>query len=635
MNPLKSLVLLFAISLFAFHAEGQTDSFPVTEFEPVIVRARYLPNTLDTTAIKHMQTRNLSDLLGRSSAIFVKNYGPSNISAITVRGLSASQTRITWNGMELNSPMYGMADLSLVPAAVFKRAEIASEGGIGGNVNLFTDPDYLYPAGLSFSALQSIESFDTRYSQLSAGYGSRYLPKGEFTKAYGGSTRVYYRTAENDFSFINNARFGLPVENLSHASTEMYGLVQEINRTVFGQNDLKAAVWAQHNFRQLPPPLTSANNKETQKDNSIRAVVRYEKRHLLGESYINGSFNGEELIYDNKTIGIHSPGRSMSVALSGGRRGIHRKYGSYTAELRTQYTRAIVGRYYSPKEQNQIQANFEIINFKERGWWVGFNPQLVNFTHFMPNSYLRFRRFYSGRPVSSLEILARLNYKYPSLNDLYWVPGGNDSLKPEKALSQEMTVQSNYLSFLKRGEAFLKLTAYSIYAFDFIQWQPADGAYWQAQNLNEVWSRGIEASVKFQKPVLRGLMTWNNSYNYTRVSTQKPINPTDKSVGRQLIYVPRFTAQSSLQYERKKFFAGAYYTYTDYRRTPDGYLPPYQLIDLDMGVEKKFQETELGLSFRVNNIFNESYQVIIWRPMPGRWYSLTMNLTWTKKKEQP
>jgi hypothetical protein len=132
--------------------------------------------------------------------------------------------------------------------------------------------------------------------------------------------------------------------------------------------------------------------------------------------------------------------------------------------------------------------------------------------------------------------------------------------------------------------------------------------------------------------MLRGLMIWNSSYNYTQVSTQKPINPSDKSVGRQLIYVPRFIAQSSLQYERKKFHAGAYYTYTDYRRTPDGYLPPYQLLDLDIGFGKQFRSFYGGLSFRVNNILNESYQVIVWRPMPGRWYGVTGNLTWEKKK---
>jgi outer membrane receptor protein involved in Fe transport len=92
--------------------------------------------------------------------------------------------------------------------------------------------------------------------------------------------------------------------------------------------------------------------------------------------------------------------------------------------------------------------------------------------------------------------------------------------------------------------------------------------------------------------------------------------------------------QSSLQYEHKDFFAGAYYTYTDYRRTPDGYLPPYQLIDVDLGTQRKFNQLDASLSFRVNNILNESYQVIVWRPMPGRWYSLTLNVTWTKKKNQ-
>lgn len=152
MELFRSLVLLFFLGFPALNAWAQKDSIPMVELDQVLIRlpapssATIIarpgdPWMVDTISLKHMQARNLSDLLGRTSGIFVKNYGPANVSAITMRGMSASQTRITWNGLDLNSPMYGMADLNLIPVGVFTDAHVSPSGnGIGGTLDLFSYP---------------------------------------------------------------------------------------------------------------------------------------------------------------------------------------------------------------------------------------------------------------------------------------------------------------------------------------------------------------------------------------------------------------------------------------------------------------------------------------------------------------
>jgi iron complex outermembrane receptor protein len=626
-------LILFLLCAACFHVTksfAQTDSIRAYQLDSILIEGFnsqkahfYLPDQLDTFSLKRMPTRNLSDLLSRTSSVFVKNYGPGNISAITIRGMSASQTKINWNGLELNSPMYGMADLNLIPVAVFNSAFVnPGQNAIGGTVNLFSNSSY--NGGISVSALQSFESFDTRYSQLSSDYG------GQKDNTYqGGSTKLYYRGAKNDFPFENNARFGSPVQRQVHSATTMYGLFQQYNHRVIGGGEINAMAWLQHNFRELPPPLTSVNNRETQEDNSARVSINYGRPVKWGTVKASAGINSEELMYNNEVIGIYSHSRSNAFTASGEAVFYHNAF-DYRAKLTGKYITAAEGRYFGDKKRYEIEGNLEGLSNKYHFKFTA-RPQLVDFRHLMPNFLIGWWKTNLTKKHLIFSINASGNFKYPTLNDLYWIPGGNDSLKPEKAFSQEVILQCPYIKFLQDGEADMQVSGYSIYAYDFILWQPADAAYWKAQNLREVWSRGAEASARFRKPIKRGSVGFNNNFNYTRATTQKPINPSDKSVGRQLIYVPRFTFQSSLQLDVRHVYAGAYYTYTDYRRTPDGYLLPYQLTDFEIGIHTGTRVLESALFFRVNNIFNESYQVIVWRPMPGRWYSFTLHLTWKVK----
>ena len=61
------------------------------------------------------QARSLGDLLSDETGAFVKSYGSGGIATISLRGSSAGQSTITWNGVPVLNPMLGLQDLSLIP----------------------------------------------------------------------------------------------------------------------------------------------------------------------------------------------------------------------------------------------------------------------------------------------------------------------------------------------------------------------------------------------------------------------------------------------------------------------------------------------------------------------------------------
>lgn len=69
------------------------------------------------------------------------------------------------------------------------------------------------------------------------------------------------------------------------------------------------------------------------------------------------------------------------------------------------------------------------------------------------------------------------NYRFPSMNDLYWRPGGNPDVKPEDGYSYDASVA--YRKQLYRG-LFLdaEVSGYLMYIDNWILWLPKDGNQW-------------------------------------------------------------------------------------------------------------------------------------------------------------
>ena len=99
---------------------------------------------LDSQTIDDYYQSNLAELLQAESPIFIKSYGNGGVATTSFRGGSAAHTAILWNGLQINSPLNGLSDLSLIAVNSFENIEIQyggstslwGTGAVGGSIHL-------------------------------------------------------------------------------------------------------------------------------------------------------------------------------------------------------------------------------------------------------------------------------------------------------------------------------------------------------------------------------------------------------------------------------------------------------------------------------------------------------------------
>ena len=84
------------------------------------------------------------------------------------------------------------------------------------------------------------------------------------------------------------------------------------------------------------------------------------------------------------------------------------------------------------------------------------------------------------------------SFRLPTLNDLYWLPGGNLDLQPEFGNTFELGIDFQSKNSLYDLQIHSGL--FSNRVKNWIVWIPGNG-YWKPENVQKVKSEGIELSV--------------------------------------------------------------------------------------------------------------------------------------------
>jgi len=212
-------------------------------------------------------------------------------------------------------------------------------------------------------------------------------------------------------------------------------------------------------------------------------------------------------------------------------------------------------------------------------------------------------------------------YRQPTLNELYWIPGGNIHLKPEQGYTYEGTV-----SYKKQGKAvsaFISGAAYSRNITNWILWIPGANGNPSPINLQQVWSRGLESTWKlnYKKNKLQlgaGLIT-----GYVLSTTQASSQENNNTVNKQLIYTPRYTINANITAGYGPVNLVFFHQYMGYRFTTSDnseWLNPYTVSSLRLNYTLNIKTIKLIAYVAGNNLFNVNYTVLAGRPMPLRNY---------------
>jgi outer membrane cobalamin receptor len=246
------------------------------------------------------------------------------------------------------------------------------------------------------------------------------------------------------------------------------------------------------------------------------------------------------------------------------------------------------------------------------------------------------------------------NFAAPSLNSLYWKPGGNPDLQSEEGLSYELGIEYQAVLGGREGRSggsgggsggragrngyggghLLKaeLTAYRSDINNWIIWIPSFRGYWEPRNIRRVLARGLELTALLQGSLGPVNYKTAGTYACTRSTNYgDPLVWSDESYGKQLPYIPVHSGNVMVNLSWKGFFAtwqhNSYserYTTSSNDLTRRDWLYPYFMNDLIVGKDFRWNKVSFTAEFKVYNLFDETYHSVLYRPMPGRNYLLML-----------
>ena len=624
------------ILLLGFLAFVQMPSFSQSlndtlEIEEICVKYRSIPlmtaykkTSIDSSIIAEYHTRNLSDLLAENTTLFIKTYGQGGLATSSIRGAGASHTMVAWNGININSPMLGQLDFSLIPVSFLDGAEVFYgagsirdySGALGGSVNLINEPDWNNRLNI----------------ELSHEFGSYHSKKSHFNTAFGNlqfqsQTRFFYNTSENNFTFLNTEISQVPViQKRENASFSKSGILQEFYIRPSSKHFLTARLWYQSNNRHIPEPIvvTPVNENEKQKDHFLRSQINwkyYSKKVVINTT---AAWLYNFLHYSNRIAGIDSENRTQTFT---GR--VDFSYDLFpeiklNSGVSGDYIYICTKNYLQPVEQKHFsiyfsaEKNIKINVMARQDIYYGEPVPLI------PSAGINLKLLKETDVYFKANISK--NFHKPTLNDRYWHPGGNPDLNEEKGttgeLSLDYTGSSGRIFSYQTG-----VTAYRSNIDDWIQWQPGEYGYWEPANLKEVLSKGIESFLSLRLNLTRISISLGANYAYTSSTNMKPSGLSDMSANKQLVYVPEHKADASVKVRTCGFMVKYSYSYIGKRYISSDnlqFLPSYKLCDLSLSYTYRNDNRKVEFKMYVENIWNVDYKAIAYYPMPGRSYFLNI-----------
>ncbi|RHR40273.1 TonB-dependent receptor [Parabacteroides sp. AF18-52] len=581
---------------------------------------------IQSVLLESSKTQTLGELLSENSLVYIKSLGQGGLSTSSFRGTSSSHTQVNWNGITINPIMGGSFDFSQFPNFFTDEVTLFhgntylknGTGAFGGSINMNTRPDWNKETN-RFRALLEYGANDT----YTGGLAYRHV-----TSRLLSNTRLYYQQSDNDFKYLNKVLQKDPFyERRKEAKYWQGGLMQELYYKLGDSQQLSLAGWYMYNRNQLPQPiLVNKKQHELQVTQNVRLNAGYQLVEEKHNFKANLAYLRDDLHYtqrfDGDYRGTDSDNKSNSLIVKTDYTYHFRENLELGGSLNYRYDWVHTNNYDDPIKRNTVTLTTNLVwRPKER---TTLNLQLMG----EQNDHLFMPTFSAGASYALIRDLLDVkgsvayNYHYPTLNDLYWVPGGNPDLNPEKGFAYDATVSLNKTL----GNFSFKLDAsyYLMTVKDWIVWLPTQQTYlWSPKNIQKVFSHGAEimGEVGLKTGVFSHRVIAN--YGYSPAINKTRSSDKDATVDKQLPYIPlhKWNLHYLLQVKDFSFKYGVAFTDKRYTSTDEEYSTvAFTIHDAEAGYMFHFPKSRYKAEFklRVNNIFNAYYESTEFYPMPLR-----------------
>ena len=614
---------------------------------------------LDSLILKENIALSIADVLTFNSPIFVKQYGRATLSTVSFRGTGPSHTQVTWNGMRINNPMLGMTDFSMIPSYFIDDASLLhgtssvneTGGGLGGLVRLSTAPADIRGFGLQY--IQGIGMFKTFDEFLRLEWGDEHWQV---------STRAVYQSSANDFKYRNRDKKEniyddemnivgsyYPTERNKSGAFDDVHVLQEVYYDTRRGDRFGLNAWYINSNRELPLLTTDyADDKQfenRQREHTLRSVLSWDHYRSDWKVAAKAGYIHTWMAYDYRK----DPGSGIMNSITRSRNKVDTFYGQadgeYTPNGNWFFTAGVSA------HQHLVESIDKDIILQQGGKdIVGYDKGRIELSASVSAKWRPTERlglsavlreemygtkwatvpaFFADCQLSKRgNIVAKAsvsrNHRFPTLNDLYFLPGGNPDLRSESGFSYEAG-----LSFAVGKENVYSLSGsaswYDQHIDDWILWLSTPKGFFSPRNIKQVHAYGVEMQASLAViPARDWKLTMNGTFSWSpSINEGEPISPADQSVGKQLPYEPEFSATVTERLTWRSWgllyqfcYYSERYTMSSNDITLSGRLTSYLMNNLSLDKAFALKWADLTLKGTVNNLFNEEYLSVTARPMP-------------------
>ena len=623
---LALLTLVAAANAAPAPSEGE-DATDIV-LDPAVVRALRIDvdaaaasssvERLDAVDLAAQGSHTLGDALDGLAGLRVRRYGPlGSLQSVSLRGSSSGHTTVIADGVRLDSMQGSMTDVGRWRADDLQSVEVA-KGGHSAQYGTGAGAGVILLEGLPVDALPT-----AKLTMQAGAFGFRGADLG-FTVPTGvGGARISVgrREATNDYAYEwldkERRRDNADVEQ-DHARLRW--------DLPFDRGDWTLTAMASRRVTGAPGAETGAappavEDRARQSDDEQLVGVR--GRLYVGEWRLEPTLNARrtEQRYVDPLIdvdSVHRPNKVYGGAVASRELGATHVAGGIDGERQaitstdvtdTERTRA--GAFVmalrrldlpdgAPIDSAQLDVSARGDAYRDFGS-VG-----------SPRAGIVLRR-------SSARLFANIgrSFRAPTFNDLYWSPGGNPDLEPERGAHRAFGVGWG------DGRLTVEASRYHTRFTNEIRWAPRADGSWSPMNVSRSRKSGWDGSFSVRQGA------WRASLRGSRTAavdiSEDP--STNDTYGMQLRLTPEHMASGEVMYGAERWGARAQHRWVGRsftRADGKGELDAYGV--LAVGAWRQFRVAGMDYEARVDgtNALDQAYIIIPGYPMPGRSVAITL-----------
>ncbi len=615
----------------------------------MIARASMPTQILSNKEFSQLNAANVTDVAKHFAGVTVKDYGGiGGLKTVSLRGLGAQHTGVSYDGVMLSDIQSGQIDLGRF--SLDNISEISLSNG---------QPNDLLQSARMFSSagVLCLNSKLPEYDGKNQIHGTASIKTGSFglvnpmffaNRTFGKklSTNISIDgvLANGEYKFLQNynqcSSNGI-TESLTRKNSDIQSIKTEFNANykIQAKENISLKINYFESERGLPGPVIFYNiySNERLWDKNLFTQIQY-KNHIStkfqfqGNAKYNYAYNlyrdvqeekyAQNETYLSSTI-LFKPNKNFCSALA-----LDWWHNNLFKHSTNQFAQ------FNYPTRNTTLANISTKYVTDRWNITGSLLYTMTREHVRTGIASDDRNKFS--PSASIsykiwndkEIRIRAFYKnifrIPTFNDLYYQDFGNTGLKPEN------THQYNVgLIFAENNlSPFSELEVSTDFYYNNIEDKliaiPKDLFHWTMTNQGKVDILGCDVTLKSKITFCKNnhLMIKGN-YTFQQAEDATPGSAT---FGKQIIYSPRHSGAGSVSYQRGTSEIG-YNMVCVSQRLSNNY--PFNKLKgyMENSVFASKTIRKLKLTAEAINIFNTTYEVIQYYPMPGRNFRFTTSYT--------